>query len=82
MKLSEFILLGLEEKGHIALHEGILIGKRTYEDYLVFLFRIDEFYIELFCNLQSKAMEEVRVFNGIKLLTPYLESIKIDDLLS
>ena len=80
MKLSDFILLSLEEKGHTALHEGILIGKRSNRKHLIFLFQIDAFYIEMFCNLDSRLMEEVRVFDETKLLTPYLDAIKIDDL--
>lgn len=80
MKLSDFILLSLEEKGQTALHEGILIGKRTNGQHLIFLFQVDAFYIEMFCNLESRIMEEVRVFDKTKLLTPYLEAIKIDDL--
>lgn len=80
MKLSDFILLSLEEKGHVALHDGILIAKRVNHDHLIFLFQIDAFYIEMFCNLETRLLEEVRVFDETKLLTPYLEAIPIDDL--
>ena len=38
MRLSEFILLGEEEKKGTVLHEGILLAKRETEDYKVFLF--------------------------------------------
>jgi hypothetical protein len=81
MKLSDFLLLSLEQKGKIALHEGVLIGKRTTNTHLIFLFQIDRFYIELFCNLESRLMEEVRMFNETKPLSPYIETIPIDDLL-
>lgn len=80
MKLSDFILLSLEQKGYVALHEGILLAKRTNDQHLVFLFQIDAFYAEMHCNLESRVMEEVRVFDETKLLNPYLEAIQIDDL--
>lgn len=81
MHLSEFILLTLKQKSHAALHLGVLVGKRTTTDYLVFLFQIDHFYAEIFCNRQNKSIEEVRMFEGNRLLSPYLDAIKIDDLL-
>ena len=81
MKLSDFILLSLEQKGNVALHEGILVGKRTLGQHLVFLFQLGSFYVELFCNIDNRQMEEVMVFDKVHLLNPYLEAIPIDDLL-
>ena len=81
MRLSEFILLNEEEKKFIVLHEGILIAKRCVAPYLVFLFQMDGYYVESYCNVDNKAIEEYRMFQSPALLTPYLESIAIDDLL-
>ena len=82
MRLSDFILLGEEEKKVVVLHEGILIGKRVKNDYLMFLFQMDSYYVETYCNMKSKAIVEYSVFDNTKLLKPYLEAISIDDLLS
>jgi hypothetical protein len=82
MKLSDFILLDEGKKKMVVLHEGILIGKRNKFDYLVFLFQMDNYYVETYCNLKNKAIEEYRVFDNTKLLKPYLEAISIDDLLN
>ena len=81
MRLSDFIMLTQEEKKLIVLHEGVLIGKRKNHDYIVFLFQMGNFYIETFCNQVNKSIEEYRIFDHTKLLYPYLESIKLDDLL-
>jgi hypothetical protein len=81
MRLTEFILLSEEEKKVVVLHQGILVAKRSRYPYLVFLFQMDNYYAEAFCNVQNKAIEEYRVFNHPSLLTPYLEQIGIDDLL-
>ena len=81
MRLSDFILLNEEQKKLIVLHEGILVAKRSNFPYLVFLFQMENYYVESFCNVQTKAIEEYRAFDHPKLLAPYLESIAIDDLL-
>jgi hypothetical protein len=82
MKLSDFILLDEEEKKTIVLHEGILIGKRNNYEYQVFLFQLESYYVEAYCNLVYKTIEEYRVFYNTNLLKPYLEAISIEDLLN
>ena len=81
MNLSDFILLSLEQKGRVALHKGVLVAKRSTSSHLIFLFQINKFYVEMFCSLESKTIEEIRMFDATKLLNPYLETIQIDDLL-
>lgn len=81
MKLSDFILLNTEEKKIILLHEGVLIGKRNSEDCMVFLFQIQNYYVESYCNIQSKSVEEFRAFTHLGPLHPYLASIPLDGLL-
>lgn len=81
MRLSEFILLSEEEKKFVVLHHGILVAKRSISPYLVFLFQMDGYYVESYCNVETKGIEEYRVFQHPALLTPYLEEIVIDDLL-
>ncbi len=82
MKLSDFILLNEDEKKLTVLHQGVLIAKRTHFDDLVFLFHLGNYYVEAYCNSESKAIEEYRVFDNLKFLNPYLETIRIDDLLN
>jgi hypothetical protein len=82
MKLSDFILLSEEQKKGTLLHQGVLIGKRTYFDCLVFLFQLNNYYVESYCNRRNKAVVEFRVFTDTKHLQPYLEAIQISDLLN
>ena len=82
MRLSDFILLKEEEKKLVVLHEGVLVAKRSDYHYMVFLFQLESFYVETYCNVQNKAVEEYRAFGNTKSLTPYLESIPIADLLN
>jgi hypothetical protein len=82
MKLSDFILLNEDEKKLTVLHQGVLIGKRESFEYMVFLFHLGNYYVEAFCNAENKAIEEYRVFDNLRLLNPYLETIPIDNLLN
>jgi hypothetical protein len=82
MKLSDFILLNGEEKKLTVLHQGVLIAKRNNSDCMVFLFQIGNYYVETYCNLENRAIEEFRAFDHVNPLNPYLDAIRIDDLLN
>ena len=81
MKLSDFIVLNEEEKKFAALHMGVLISKRKAPQRIVFLFQLNGFYVEMFCNTQTKDVVQYRAFMDTELLHPYLEAIAIDRLL-
>jgi hypothetical protein len=80
MKLSEFIILSKEEKRLAILREGIPIAKRRVFENMVFLFQLPAFYVETFCCMVSKEIEEFRVFQNLEYLDPYLSEIKIGNL--
>ncbi len=82
MQLSDFILLDEAQMKTTVLHEGVLVAKRRNSDCLVFLFQMDDYYVETYCNMQNKAVNEYRVFRNINALNPYLETIAIDQLLN
>ena len=82
MKLSDFILLSEEEKKIAVLHAGVLIGKRRDDDTMAFLFQFKDYYVETFFNSVSKTIKEFRMFDQTTLLQPYLDSIRIDDILN
>jgi hypothetical protein len=82
MKLSEFILLNEDQKKGTLLNDGVLIGKRNLNHCLVFLFQLQDYYVESFCNIHSKSIEEFRAFMEVDPLNPYLEAISLDDLLN
>jgi len=82
MRLSDFILLNENEKKVTVLHLGVLVAKRSDPDSMIFLFQLENYYVEAHCNSESKAIKEYRVFESLILLSPYLESISIDSLLN
>jgi hypothetical protein len=81
MKLSDFILLDEEKKTFTVLHQGVLVAKRREPFCMVFLFQLAGYYVETWCNTESKKVQEFRVFDNTQLLQPWLEAIPIQDLL-
>lgn len=79
MRLSDFIMLNEERKKMAVLHEGVLIGKRMHPGSIVFLFQLNNFYVETFGDMKTKGITQYRIFVNTNLLHPYLESIAIDD---
>jgi hypothetical protein len=82
MKLSEFIALPEDHKRSTVVNLGVPVAKRFLDDHLVFLFQLPEYYVETYCCYKSKEIQEYRVFQNTKHLTPYLDSISIDHLIN
>jgi hypothetical protein len=82
MKLSEFIVLDEQHKKQVVLHQGVLIGKRSNYDHIVFLFQLNNYYVETYCHKEEKKIVEYQAFEHIDLLAPYLENIPINELLN
>lgn len=82
MRLTDFVRLSEETKKSTVLHQGMLVGKRKSPKRIIFLFQVDAFYVEMFCNLETKAVESYRVFENTDLLEPYLAEIPLEGLLN
>ncbi len=82
MKLSEFIALPEDHKRSIVMTEGVAIAKRHLNNQMIFLYQLHEFYVETYCCYKCKEIEEYRVFQDTKQLFPYLDAIRIDQLLN
>jgi hypothetical protein len=80
MKLSDFIILSREEKRSNILKTGVPLAKRRVFQNMVFLFQLPEFYVETYCSVETKEIEEFRVFQNPGYLEPYLNEINIDRL--
>ena len=65
----------------VVLHDGVLVAKRKISDGLVFLFQVNDFYVETYCSLEQKRVLEYRAFCNLHALDPYLENIVLDDLI-
>ena len=82
MKLSEFILLNEGDKKCAVMNNAVALAQRTYPDTIIFLFQLDNYYIEAYCNKANKTIEEYRVLPDTNAISHYLEAIPIDDLIN
>lgn len=82
MKLSEFIALPEDHKRSTVLTQGVVVAKRYQAGKTIFLYQLDDLYIETYCCVKSKEIDEYRAFQDPKHLTPYLNAINIDHLLN
>ncbi|MGN6616778.1 MAG: hypothetical protein ACTHJ5_06335 [Ilyomonas sp.] len=82
MKLSEFILLSETDKKSAIMNKAVGLAQRTYGNQIVFLFQLENYYVEAYCNVTSKAIEEYCILPDTNSISHYLESIPIDELLN
>lgn len=81
MKLSEFILLDERDKKCAVMNNAVVLAQRTYPDFIVFLFQLDCYYVEAYCNKADQSIEEYRVLPDTNAISHYLEAIPINGLL-
>jgi hypothetical protein len=82
MKLSEFILLNEAEKKWSVMNRAVPLAQGHYENLIVFLFQLEDYYVEAYCNVADKSIEEYRVLPDTNAIRHYLEEIPIDELLN
>ena len=81
MKLSEFIGLSDDQKRSTVLTQGVAIAKRSLTDQVAFLFQFPDYYVETFCGNENKEIQQYYVFQDTDQLAPYLDEIRIDQLM-
>lgn len=77
MTLDEFTLLNETRQAEALLEQGIFLTDRLYKNFSIFLYRLDNFYVEVYHNLRFDIMQGMRCFQDEEALQPYLESIDI-----
>jgi hypothetical protein len=77
MTLDEFSCLDETHQAGILIDRGIFIAERHYKNFDIFLYEVDNFYVEIYHNLNFNAMQGMRCFKDADALEPYLEEIDI-----
>lgn len=77
MELDSFNLLSNEEKRNLLLKQGVILGRRTYNEFKTTLFAMEGFYVEVLYNTKTKNTPCMRCSDKLDFLDPYLESIDI-----
>lgn len=81
MKLSEFIVLNETEKKNAVMNNAVALATRTSPGFVIFLFQIESYYVETYCNVEDKTIEEYCILPDTNAIRHYLECIPIHHLL-
>jgi hypothetical protein len=81
MTLREYKTLHIDEQASFLSKTGVSIGERKVGPYLIALFQIEGFYVEVFYDKETLQMVKLVSFYSTALLEPYLKTIDISSLL-
>ena len=81
MTLYDFEELDVQDQADSLCEHGVFLSERKNERYLILLYQIDGFYIEVYFNKDKGKIVRFRSFLSPDQLFPYLKKINIDALL-
>jgi hypothetical protein len=80
MTLYQFRLLDVEEQLGTAIYEGDFVGDRIEENYMVLLYQVHSFYVEVYYSPISNEILKHRSFSSTNQLEPYLSQVNLSEL--
>ena len=80
MKLREFNLLNEINQAKALLSSGVLLTERLCRDLTIYLYQVNNFYVEVYFNNIFGMIQGFRGFDSTTALDPYLEEIDISSL--
>lgn len=80
MTHKEYKALRQDEQTSFLCKAGVSIAERKVGPYLIVLFQVDGFYVEVFYDKRSYQMLKLMSFYNTTLLEPYLSDIDITGL--
>jgi hypothetical protein len=78
MLMRDFLDQTTDEKLYNIRQYGVYIGKCKFDDFVVVLYQINEFYIEIYYDSYRLHINKFNCFTSTEFLDPYLEKIEID----
>jgi hypothetical protein len=82
MRLSAFRRLSPNKQHQMVASLGALLCERKTKNFLIYLYQLDGFYIELFFFKESGEFATMKPFDNLDELAPYLEEIDLTYLLN
>jgi hypothetical protein len=75
MTMYEFKILCDEERMDVLLTEGVYVGKRTDQTFVLLLYQLHTFYVEIAYRKYRYYIHSLRCSENTAILDPYLEQI-------
>jgi hypothetical protein len=76
-----FITLPLPLQKALVKQKGTFLCERTSKNFVVYLFELDAFYVEVFYDRDKARIVWIHTFHNLNLLEPYLAAIDLSNLL-
>ena len=81
LSYSQFQSMSQQKQAEVLWMRGVYLElKRISGRFLVELFSLGAFYVELYFNRETEEPEFIRSFQNMGLLDPYLQTVEIDGL--
>jgi len=77
MTLDEFTRLNETKQAEVLLAQGAFVAERMYKNFAIFLYQVNNCYVEVYHNVNFNVMQGMRCFQDDEALQPYLEEIDI-----
>jgi len=80
MTFLQYKALSKYKQYEVLKEKGVIIADRISTAYKFLLYQIDNFYVELKCNLFETKIEAIKCFFDTRDLDPYLGDISLPEL--
>lgn len=80
MNIDEFKGLSEEEQHKVVSRRGVMLRDRITQSFMIFLYALDGFYIELFFHKANGVFATLKPFDSTEELSPYLDEIDVNKL--
>ena len=77
MHFFDFVLLTEDEQLEMLWYNGEQIGRRKDREFLVLLYQVEGFYVEVYYNTKYKEIEKYLSFECTDKLEPYISHIDL-----
>ncbi len=82
ISIIDFNELSQDEKAWYLWHGATFLHVYENSAHRVNLFYLNNYYIELWYNMQGNKVDNIRAFTSIDLLDPFLDTIQIESIIS
>ena len=77
MELYEFISLPVNARATTVWNQGVYLCTRRSSHGYVNLYGIESFYVEVYYHTEQNEIEDIRCFQSVHALDPYLDLIDL-----
>ena len=82
MNIREFKYQEKHVKKNLLASKGVYLGKREQFGFVIYLFQVSIFYVEMYYDEEENQIGYIRAFSSTDDLKPYLDKIDISSIYS